>query len=142
MDMRQFLAGASALFGILVAVGLTGTPAIAQERPEPVRVSSFAGAYLAARIAETDNDLDSAIAYYERALNFDPDNRGLQQSLMLALISTGQFERALPHAESLRDVPEVARFSRLALAVDALHDEDYAAALDLLLDGLASERAT
>jgi tetratricopeptide (TPR) repeat protein len=88
-----------------------------------VRVGSFAGAYLAARIAETDNDLDSAIAYYDRALTFDPDNRGLQQSLMLALISTGQFERALTHAESLRDVPEVARFSRLALAVDALHDE-------------------
>lgn len=130
--MRQFLAGASALFGILVALGLAGAPAIAQERAEPVRVGSFAGAYLAARIAETDNDLDSAIAYYDRALTFDPDNRGLQQSLMLALISTGQFERALTHAESLRDVPEVARFSRLALAVAALHDEDYAAALDLL----------
>jgi len=130
--MRHFLAGASALFGIFVAVGLTIAPASAQERPEPVRVGSFAGAYLAARIAETDNDLNSAIAYYDRALAFDPDNRGLKQSLMLALISTGHFERALEHAESLRDVPEVARFSRLALAVDALREEDFAAALDLL----------
>lgn len=130
--MRHFLAGASALFGIFVALGLATAPASAQERSEPVRVGSFAGAYLAARIAETDNDLHSAIAYYDRALAFDPDNRGLQQSLMLALISTGQFERALEHAESLRDVPEVARFSRLALAVDALREEDFAAALDLL----------
>lgn len=132
MNMRQFLAGASALIGIFVAAGLAITPAGAQERPEPVRVDSFAGAYLAARIAETDNDLHSAIAYYDRALAFDPDNRGLQQSLMLALISTGQFDRALTQAEILRDVPEVARFSRLALAVDALHKEDFAAALDLL----------
>ncbi|MGY6708619.1 MAG: tetratricopeptide repeat protein [Rhizobiaceae bacterium] len=126
------MAGASALFGIFVAMGLAIAPASAQERSEPVRVGSFAGAYLAARIAETDNDLQSAIAYYNRALSFDPDNRGLKQSLMLALISTGQFDRALEHAESLRDVPEVARFSRLALAVDALQNEDYAEALDLL----------
>jgi tetratricopeptide (TPR) repeat protein len=131
MDMRKILSGASALIGFLM-LGLAGAPAAAQDRVETVRVGSFAGAYLAARIAETDNDLDSAIAYYDRALAFDPDNRGLQQSLMLALISTGQFGRAIEHAESLRDVPEVARFSRLVLAIDALRGGDYADALDLL----------
>ena len=37
-----------------------------------------------------------AIAYYQRALTFDPDNQSLQQSLLLALISNGDFDEALP----------------------------------------------
>ncbi|EKF19912.1 hypothetical protein NA2_06208 [Nitratireductor pacificus pht-3B] len=89
-------------------------------------ISSFSGAFLAARAAEADNDLDSAISYYERALTYQPDNRAIQQSLLLALISQGRFEAALPHAQALKSVPEVERFSRLGLAVDALRKEQFA----------------
>ncbi len=130
--MRRNLASWTALVGVLSALAFSTPPALAQERTETVRAGSFAGAYLAGRIAETDNDLASAIAYYRRALSFDPDNRGLQQSLMLALISTGEFDDALAHADRLRDVPEVNRFSRLALAVDALRGQEFAAARELI----------
>ena len=68
---------------------------------ESVRIGSLSGAFLAARIAEIDNDLDSTIKYYRRALSFDRDNQTLQQSLLLALISRGDFEAALPLAEKL-----------------------------------------
>ena len=76
----------------LTAVVLVGPPALAK-RSQAVEIGSFTGAYLAARVAETDNDLDSAITYYQRTLDFDPDNQQLQQSLMLALISVGPLRR-------------------------------------------------
>jgi tetratricopeptide (TPR) repeat protein len=126
--MRQrrlsWLAGVSALAGLMMA----GLPAEAKQAAEPVEISSFTGAYLAARVAEVDNDLDSAIAYYKQALTFDPENRQLQQSLMLALIAQGRFDESLPYAEKLKAVPDIERFSRVALAVDAFRKKDYAAA--------------
>ena len=115
----------------------------------PLEISSFSGAYLAARVAEVDNDLEDAIAYYRKALAFDPENQPLQQSLMLALISEGRFDEALPYAEKLKTVPEIERLSRLALAVDAFRKKDYKTAETLLtlavesdLDGLIAKVMT
>jgi tetratricopeptide (TPR) repeat protein len=126
--MRQrrlnWLAGVSALAGLMIA----GLPAEAKQAAEPVEIGSFTGAYLAARVAEVDNDLDSAIAYYKQALAFDPQNQQLQQSLMLSLIAQGRFDESLPYAEKLKTVPDIERFSRVALAVDAFRKKDYAAA--------------
>ena len=143
--MQRF--GGSRLVASAMAMALMvgGAPAFAAQGAdirvsEPlVRVGSFSGAVLAARTAETDNDLDSAIAYYERALDFDRDNIAIQQSVMLALIARGHFERALPYAEKLKTVPEVERFSRLALAVDAFRKQDHAAAENFLKLALASD---
>ncbi|NGN40454.1 tetratricopeptide repeat protein [Mesorhizobium sp. CGMCC 1.15528] len=119
-----WLAGVSALAGLMVV----GQPALAKQSEEQVQINSFSGAYLAARVAEVDNDLDSAIAYYKRALAFDTENQQLQQSLMLALISQGRFDESLPYAEKLKSVPDIERFSRLALAVDAIRKKEYRSA--------------
>ena len=125
-QIRHWLAG-------IAMAGLTlAGPAAAKETAEPVEIGSFSGAFLAARIAEVDNDLPGAIAYYQRALSFDPDNQQLQQSLMLGLIAEGRFEEALPLARKLKAVPEVERFSRVALAVDAIKHKDFKAADDWL----------
>jgi tetratricopeptide (TPR) repeat protein len=140
---RNWLAGL-AVAGIVLA----NQPAFAKENPAgPVDISSFSGAFLAARVAEVDNDLNGAIAYYKRALSFDPANQQLQQSLMLGLISEGRFDEALPYADKLKEVPDVERFSRLALAVDSFKKKDYTKAeywlklslesdLDKLITGL------
>ena len=100
-------------------------PALAKQSDQPVDIGSFSGAYLAARVAEVDNDLPGAIAYYQRALTFDPDNQSLQQSLMLALISKGDFDEALPYAEKLKAVPEVERFSRAGAGRRCVPQEGY-----------------
>jgi tetratricopeptide (TPR) repeat protein len=125
--------------GMVAAIALFPATATASQPGEIANVGSFSGAYLAGRIAESDNDLDSAIAYYRRALEFDEDNRTLQQSLLIGLIARGSFDEALPYAEALQTVPEVERFSRLALGVDALRDEDYGAAQDWLVLALESD---
>src|SRR5262245_57679483 len=129
------------LAGVITATGLVfvGQSAMAKETTEPVTISTLSGAYLAARVAEVDKDLPGAIAYYERALSFDPDNQQLQQSVMLALISEGRFDEALPYAEKLKAVPDVERFSRLALAVDSFRQKDYPAAKNWLKLSLESD---
>ena len=127
--------------GLFASTALTA-PALASQPespPETVRVSTLSGAYLAARIAETDNELDASIAYYQRALSFDPDNQTLQQSLLLGLISQGSFEEALPFAEKLKSAPEVERFSRLALGVDAINKGEYVEAQNFLKLALESD---
>ncbi len=123
-----WLASVSALAGLMVI----GQPVLAKQTEETVRISSLSGAYLAARVAEVDNDLDNAIAYYKRALAFDTENQELQQNLMLALIAQGRFDESLPYAEKLKTVPDVERFSRLALAIDAIRKQDYRASENFL----------
>jgi tetratricopeptide (TPR) repeat protein len=110
---------------IVTGMAISGLPAYAKQTTEPVKVTSFSGAYLAARIAEGDNDLDNAIAYYKQALAFDPADNSLQQSLMLSLIAQGRFEESLVYADKLKEVPDVERFSRLALAIDSFHKKDF-----------------
>ena len=129
---------ATALAAILMAFSFEA--GIAQENAETVEAVptySFSGAYLAGRAAEFDNDLESAITYYERAIALDPDNVELQQTLLLTMISSGRLEEALPLAEKLKTVPEAERFSRIVLAVDAFKNEDFAAAerwLDIVIE--------
>ncbi|MCT8998613.1 tetratricopeptide repeat protein [Chelativorans intermedius] len=118
-------AGVAVLMAVWLETGLAGQAA---GGVDTVPTHSFSGAYLAARAAETDNDLETAVAYYERALALDPDNAALQERLLLALVSLGRLEAALPYAQALKSVPEVERFSRLALAVDAFRKKDFAAA--------------
>ncbi|MHB2265441.1 tetratricopeptide repeat protein [Aliihoeflea sp. PC F10.4] len=121
---------------VALALGLAVSgPASAQseaETPERISVNSFSGAYLAARAAEVDNDVDRAVAYYQRALAFSPTDEAIQQSLMVLLISRGDFDEALPLAEDLRDAPDIERFSKLALAIDAIRSGEDDEALELL----------
>ncbi len=109
--------------GLMVSV--SSQAVLASQSPAPVEVNTFAGAYLAGRVAEVDNNLQDAIVYYRKALAFDPDNEPLRQSLMLALLSEGRFDEALSHAEKLKAVPEVERLARLALAIDSFRKKEY-----------------
>ncbi|RUU97426.1 tetratricopeptide repeat protein [Mesorhizobium sp. M6A.T.Cr.TU.017.01.1.1] len=123
--MRQGCARWLTRLAIVTGMAISGLPALAKETTEPVKITSFSGAYLAARVAEGDNDLDNAIAYYKQALAFAPDDTSLQQSLMLSLIAQGRFEESLVYADKLKAVPDVERFSRLALAVGSFHKKDF-----------------
>ncbi len=135
LTSRNRLAGFAAIAGLVLAAD----PLLAKETSEPVHIGNFSGAFLAARVAETDNDLGGAAAYYRRALEFAPEDKQLQQSLMLALIAQGRFDEALPIAGKLKTEPEVERFSRLALAVDAIRKKDYKAAETWLKLALQSD---
>jgi len=124
-----------AILALFVQMALPGAIR-AEDEPS---VSTFSGAYLAARTAEADGDLDAAIRFYEAALAFQPDDTDLRQSLLLAMLAKGDLDAALPQAEALKAVPAIERFSRLALAIDALRRDDPAAAHGFLKLTLESD---
>src|SRR5690606_33459994 len=130
----RVVAAGAAILALSAGVGLAkeGEPAA-----KMVPTHSFSGAYLAARLAETDNDMESAVGYYKRALDFDAENLMLQRRLLRALIAQGELEDALPYAEALAEDEEASRLARLVLAISSFRKHDYAEAekwLDVTAD--------
>lgn len=135
LNVRSLLAAVS----LVAFAGMSGQ---ASANAVPLTIpatTSFSGAYLAGKAAETDNDLTSAIAYYKQAMAMDPDNQALQQNLMLAMVANGEFDAALPIAEKLKTVADVERFSRVALAIDAIRKKNFIEAESLLKLALTSD---
>lgn len=118
---------------VALATMLWAPPAsVAEESDRPVAVHSFSGAFLAAQTAAADRDFENAIAFYSRALEFDPENTDLKQQLLLALLTAGRFEEALPVAETLKTTAAIERYARVALAAEALRVREYRQASNLL----------
>ncbi|MGH6760421.1 MAG: tetratricopeptide repeat protein [Phyllobacterium sp.] len=138
---RGFLFGSvlAASLAVLSATTIPSGHAYAAAEPAASNAGSFSGAYLAGRVAEGDNDLPAAISYYRQALAYDPQNLQLRQSLLLALLTDGQFEKALPIAEELKTTADIERFSRLALGVDAMAKKDYREVRNLMKLALQSD---
>lgn len=129
------------LFLALAGVAMPGA-AMAKTSTDPVsqvRAGSFAGAYLAARTAEADNNISAAVDFYRQAMAFDPENDIIKQNLLLALLTEGRFKEALPIAEELKDQPEIERFSRVALAIDAISKSQYRKTGPLLMISVKSD---
>ncbi|WP_306119649.1 MULTISPECIES: tetratricopeptide repeat protein [unclassified Roseitalea] len=118
---------------LIVAVAGTGAAQARADTPDTASTRSFAGAYLAANAARGDFDFDAASRYYMQALRFDPQNESLQRELMIALVTDGQVEAAIPYARALKDSRDSERVARLVLGVDAVRDGRYGDAEPLLI---------
>ncbi|MBU4527687.1 MAG: tetratricopeptide repeat protein [Hoeflea sp.] len=92
----------------------------------------FAGAFLAGRTADVDNDTGRAIEFYRKALEFDPENADIKQRLMVALLTDGRFEEGVVLARELKEDPAVAQVSNLALLVEATTKREYRKAASLI----------
>jgi tetratricopeptide (TPR) repeat protein len=103
-----------------------------QEQAGQPNFMGFAGAYLAGRTADIDNDTQRAIEFYSKALEFDPGNTEVKQRLMVALFSGGRFSEGVVLARELKEDPAVAQISRLALMVEATSKREYRKAAKLL----------
>nr|WP_246272498.1 tetratricopeptide repeat protein [Phyllobacterium pellucidum] len=123
----------------VLTVGAAAAEAATSKAPPPLNAGTLSGAFLSARSAERDNDFGSAINFYRQALTFDPKNTELRQSLLLVLLTDGQFKQALPIAEELKAVPEIERFSRLALGIDAMNRKQYQKVNTLMMLSLQSD---
>ncbi len=126
----------------MTVAGVTSTGAFAAADPsanEIVSSRTLTGAILSAQVAEGDNDFKAMIAYYKQALAFDPGNKQFEQSLLVALLTDGQFAEALPYAEKLKASAEIERVSRVALAIEAIDKKDWDKAETLLKLALQSD---
>jgi tetratricopeptide (TPR) repeat protein len=97
-------------FVIAASVLVTSVPASAQ---------GLAGSYLAGRAAASSYDYESASLYYTRLLVANPNDPFLLESLVLANMSLGNLDKAIPVARRLDAVDEVSsQLANMALVAD------------------------
>ncbi|MGB7240545.1 MAG: tetratricopeptide repeat protein [Sulfitobacter sp.] len=97
----------------------------------PLSAQSIAGPYLAARQAAMLSDFSKASEYYTRALARDPSNVDLIESALVAHLSLGQVDRALPIAKVLASTDQKSQVAQMVLTADMVAREDYEALLGL-----------
>ncbi len=86
------LRSGTALVALLVSLG-TAAPVLADDND--------VGAYLAARHAAINNDVEQAATYFTRALAADPANIALMEQAVLYKIAAGRVSAAVPVARAL-----------------------------------------
>lgn len=118
---------------IFIALALTSAlvfgPAHAQEDED-------SGAYLAARVAESQNDFRAAAAWYGKAILSDEGNPRLLEGAILAELGLGDFSLATEAAKRLKALGgEPSQLGEFALLAEEAQREDYTALLDAASKG-------
>ena len=122
---------AVALFsaGLLSAVAPAASATSPTEAPAAQELAlSQPGNYLAGLIASADRDSASAEAYYREALRIDPRNPDLLERTFAAALSSGDEQNAYTLAERLLTRDPNNNLARLAMAVQAIQQGQYATA--------------
>ena len=117
---------------------LTLATALALSVPAaPVKAEDPAGAYLAARQARYDNDFVAAAQYFTQALTKDASNPEILESAVVAHLSLGQVDKALPIAQKIEADELLSQVSHMVLLADEVKREDYDAVLKRIEDNRA-----
>jgi tetratricopeptide (TPR) repeat protein len=88
-------------------------------------IPTFTAAYLSGQIADSDNDVEQAIAFYKRALEFDPESLTAKRRLFSSLLLAGEFDDAIEIAQTLKDDADVAELVEQALAIQTVRNREY-----------------
>ncbi len=95
-----------------------------------------AGAYMAARMAESRNDFRAATRWYGEAILSDSGNAQLLEGAILAELGVGDFALAIEGARQLKALDgEPNQLAEFALLADEAFREDYAAILKAIEAG-------
>jgi tetratricopeptide (TPR) repeat protein len=110
------------ILSVLALAAALGTPLRAED--------GDAGAYLAARNAESHNDFRSAALWYGKAILSDSGNPRLLEGAILAELGNGDFDLAGEAARQLKALGgEPSQLAEFALLAEEAQREDYAAIL-------------
>ncbi len=97
---------------IAIVLGLTTA------NPTPVAANEAVGSYLAARQATLDNDYEAAAQYFSRALTEDASNPAIMESAVIAQMSLGRMDMAIPVARKIEDDGLLSHIAHMALVAD------------------------
>jgi tetratricopeptide (TPR) repeat protein len=95
-------------------------------------VTTFAGAFLAARTADVDHDYETAIELYKKALQIEPGNPEIRQRLMISLLLNGDIKDGVRYANDLKGDPNVERITTIVRSMDAVRRHDFKSAEAML----------
>jgi len=120
--LRRRLRSGTAFVALAVCLGSTA----------PVLADGNTGAYLAARHAAINNDIEQAATYFTRALAADTTNVALMEQAVLYKIAAGRVEDALPIARTLVAQEPDHRIGQLLLVTEDFRKDDPKAAAERL----------
>lgn len=105
--------------------------ALAAALGTPLRAEDIdAGAYLAARVAEAENDFRAATGWYGRAILSDSENARLLEGAILAELGSGDLPLAIEAAGRLKALGgDPNQLAAVTLLADQAQREDYTAIL-------------
>lgn len=118
---------------LALALMLAAGGAVAQENGAEVTAEvvvepdADAGAYIAARVAESNSDFRAAAGWYDRALAADPANPALIEGALYARLGLGDFAVAAELAARMGDAVAGNQLAAFALTAVEAEAEDYAA---------------
>lgn len=101
----------------------------------PLSAEGVSGSYLAARQASYNSDFDEAARYYTQALARDPSNPNLLESTVLAHLSLGKIDTALPVARKIVSDGLESQLANMVVSAGLVKQGDYATLLDKLQSG-------
>ncbi len=110
---------ASHLFRSITLSALLATASL------PVQADGLSGSYLAARQASYSSDFAAAAQYYTQALIRDPGNPGLLENTVLAYLSLGKLDKALPVARRMDEGGMSSQLANMVLAAGMVRDGAY-----------------
>lgn len=89
----------------------------------------LAGSYLAGRLASMESDYGAAATYFARAMTADPGNAEILDSVIMANIGTGDFDKAIQTAHQMDKAGIKSGVSDLAILASLAKAGDYKAAI-------------
>ena len=92
---------------------------------EGASAQSIAGPYLAGRSAAMARDFDAAADYYTRALARDRSNAAMQENTIVALLSRGALDRALPIARLIEEADLKSQVAHMVVTAGLVKDGRY-----------------
>ncbi len=113
----------------------------------PLRADTGSGAYLAGRHALYASNFDAAATYFTRALARDTSNPELMENVVLAQLSLGRLDKALPVAQVMEQNGLESQPARMVVLAHMIDEKDYDAitgrttdskGIGPMLDGLVS----
>jgi Flp pilus assembly protein TadD len=134
-------AGAALAIGIGIGLGVVGTSATAvggdaaklQAPPPPTpRSAGLAGAFLAGRHAEASSDAGTAVNFYNRVNELDPENFSLLQNTYFLAAQAGDFATAIPAARKAAETAPRRGMAPVILGIDHYKKKEYDQALTYL----------
>lgn len=139
------IAARAGLFRAAGVVGIAGALLLAAPTPPQAEVNgqdlvgtaeglpvTLSGSYLSGRLAGREQDIPNAAAFFQEALEADPDNDFLLDRTFVLHVANGDMNRALDLAERLTADQPDHFLARVALAVDAIRNQEFDRAVRLL----------
>ncbi|MGF1463532.1 MAG: tetratricopeptide repeat protein [Maricaulaceae bacterium] len=123
------LAALKCALAAVTALGLAGCAGRGEEAAFPDLARTVFGDYLAGRYAERIGDDRISAAYFARALSQSPEETILRESAFISALEAGDMEPAAEFARQTLENDPSDRLARITLAVSAIADRDYDAAL-------------